>query len=44
MAKNKAQKTKPHYVNNREFSYAVVDYCTIIKEAKAAEKKVASRN
>ena len=39
MAKIKP-KDKPHYVNNREFSYAVVDYCTIIKEAKAAEKRL----
>ena len=34
MAKIKP-KDKPHYVNNKEFSYAVVDYCTIVKEAKS---------
>lgn len=27
---------KPHYVNNRDFSYAVVDYVTILNEARAA--------
>jgi len=27
-------KEKPHYVNNREFSNSVVDYCTDVKEAK----------
>lgn len=27
-------KEKPHYVNNRQFSEAVVDYCTTVKEAK----------
>ena len=26
-----------HYVNNKEFSQAVVDYCTILKEAKEKE-------
>ena len=25
-------KEKPHYVNNKEFSQAVVDYCTEVKE------------
>ena len=25
---------KPHYVNNRQFSYAVVDYVTEANEAK----------
>jgi hypothetical protein len=25
---------KPHYVNNRDFSYAVVDYVTILNEAR----------
>ena len=28
-------KEKPHYVNNREFSLAVVEYCTRVQEAKA---------
>lgn len=28
-------KEKPHYVNNKEFSQAVVDYCTKAKEAKS---------
>ena len=27
-------KEKPHYVNNRQFSEAVVDYCTSVQEAK----------
>lgn len=27
-------KEKPHYVNNRDFSNAVVDYCTTVMEAK----------
>lgn len=27
-------KEKPHYVNNREFSEAVVAYCTSVQEAK----------
>ena len=27
-------KDKPHYVNNKEFSLAVVDYCTKVKESK----------
>ena len=27
-------KEKPHYVNNRQFSVAVVDYCTTVKVAK----------
>ena len=27
-------KEKPHYVNNREFSNAVVEYCTTVKESK----------
>ena len=26
-------KEKPHYVNNREFSNAVVEYCITVKEA-----------
>lgn len=29
-------KEKPHYVNNREFSQAVVDYCTGLQGARAA--------
>ena len=32
MAKSKRQNI--HYVNNREFSQAVVDYCTVLDEAK----------
>ena len=39
MAKIKP-KDKPHYVNNREFSYAVVDYCTIIKAAKEKNERL----
>ena len=27
-------KDKPHYVNNAQFSQAVVDYCTTVKESK----------
>ena len=30
---------KPHYVNNREFSYAVVDYVTASNKAKAKGEK-----
>ena len=33
-----AKKKSIHYVNNREFSQAVVDYCTVLKAAKEAEK------
>lgn len=29
-------KQKPHYVNNKEFSQAVVDYCSKLKEAREA--------
>lgn len=31
-------KEKPHYVSNRDFSNAVVEYCTIVKEAKEEGK------
>lgn len=31
-------KEKPHYVNNKEFSQAVVDYCTTVQEARSAKK------
>jgi hypothetical protein len=34
MAEKIKPKDKPHYVNNRDFSNAVVDYCTSVKEAK----------
>ena len=27
-------KDKPHYVNNKEFSQAVVDYCKTVQEAR----------
>jgi hypothetical protein len=30
---------KPHYVNNRDFSYAVVDYVTETNAAKDAGEK-----
>jgi|TARA_B110000914_G_scaffold209762_1_gene208370 hypothetical protein len=30
---------KPHYVNNRDFSYAVVDYVKAANDAKANDKK-----
>tara|TARA_B100000035_G_C20966682_1_gene539030 strand:- start:408 stop:1004 length:597 start_codon:yes stop_codon:yes gene_type:complete len=32
-----AKKKSIHYVNNKEFSQAVVDYCTVVKEAKEKE-------
>ena len=32
-------KDKPHYVNNKEFSLAVVDYCTKVKESKDKGEK-----
>ena len=35
MAKIKP-KDKPHYVNNAQFSQAVVDYCTTVQEAKSS--------
>jgi len=31
-------KDRPHYVNNAEFSQAVVDYCTKVKHAREQEK------
>ena len=31
-------KEKPHYVSNRDFSNAVVEYCTTVKEAKEEGK------
>ena len=31
-------KDKPHYVNNAQFSQAVVDYCTTVQEAKVLGK------
>jgi len=33
-------KDKPHYVNNAQFSQAVVDYCTTVQEAKKNENKL----
>jgi len=39
MAKIKP-KDKPHYVNNKEFSWAVVDYRKTIAVAKAAEERL----
>lgn len=36
MAKIKP-KDKPHYVNNAQFSQSVVDYCTLVQEAKKNE-------
>ena len=32
-----AKKKSIHYVNNKEFSQAVVDYCTVVKKAKEKE-------
>ena len=31
-------KDRPHYVNNAQFSQAVVDYVTIVREAKEKEE------
>ena len=33
-------KEKPHYVNNREFSEAVVEYCTTVQEAKEHDRMI----
>jgi len=33
-------KEKPHYVNNREFSEAVVKYCTTVQEAKENDRMI----
>lgn len=33
-------KKRPHYVNNKEFSQAVVDYVTKVREAEATKKPV----
>ena len=33
-------KDKPHYVNNAQFSQAVVDYCTEVQKAKKSDKKL----
>lgn len=33
-----AKKKSIHYVNNKEFSLAVVEYCTVLNEAKKAEQ------
>ena len=33
-------KDKPHYVNNREFSLAVVDYVASVKEAESTSKEI----
>ncbi len=33
-------KERPHYVNNAEFSHAVVDYVKVIREAKAKDKTI----
>ena len=35
-------KEKPHYVSNKDFSNAVHEYCTTVKEAK--EKLLPSKN
>ncbi len=34
----RSKRASIHYVNNKEFSQAVVDYCTILKEAKINEQ------
>lgn len=35
-----AKRKSIHYVNNKEFSQAVVDYCTTVKEAKEKEESL----
>lgn len=40
MAEKIKPKDKPHYVNNREFSYSVVDYVKSVNEAKDQNKAV----
>ena len=32
-----AKRKSIHYVNNKEFSQAVVDYCIVVREAKEKE-------
>lgn len=36
----RSKRASIHYVNNKEFSQAVVDYCTILKEAKTNEQNL----
>ena len=36
----KSKRASIHYVNNREFSQAVVDYVTVVSDAKAATKDI----
>ena len=38
MTKKLKPREKPHYVNNREFSYAVVDYVKSVNEAEGNDK------
>jgi len=38
MTKKLKPREKPHYVNNREFSYAVVDYVKSVHEAEGNDK------
>ncbi|MGY8866067.1 MAG: sigma factor for late transcription, partial [Methylophagaceae bacterium] len=33
-------KNKPHYVNNREFSFSVVDYVKLVNQAQEADTKL----
>ena len=33
---------KPHYVNNKEFSLAVVDYCQVAEKARKQKSKKVS--
>jgi len=40
MAEKIKPKDKPHYVNNKEFSYSVVDYVKSVNEAKDQNKAV----
>lgn len=36
----RTKRASHHYVNNKEFSQAVVDYCATVKAAKAAEEEI----
>ena len=39
MTKKVKPQDKPHYVNNKEFSLAVVDYCEKVDKAKKQKSK-----
>ena len=41
MEKPMTEKTKkPHYINNKDFSQAVMDYATSVHEARAKETEI----